>query len=53
MINSKRYKDPTEAAKFKALLGQYDWVLADEVEYTINPGGEYIYDSAGILSGMC
>lgn len=45
MINSKRYKDPTEAAKFKALLSQYDWVLADEVEYTINPGGEYIYDS--------
>ena len=45
MINSKRYKDPTEAAKFKALLSQYDWVLADEVEYTINPGGDYIYDS--------
>lgn len=45
MINSKRYKDPVEAAKFKALLSQYDWVLADEVEYTINPGGDYIYDS--------
>ena len=45
MINSKRYKDPVEAAKFKALLSQYDWVLADEVEYTINPGGDYIYDA--------
>lgn len=45
LINSKRYKDPVEAAKFKVLLSQYDWVLADEVEYTINPGGDYIYDS--------
>ena len=45
MINSKRYKDPVEAVKFKTLLSQYDWVLADEVEYTINPGGDYIYDS--------
>lgn len=45
MINSKRYKDPLEAAKFKTLLSQYDWVLADEVEYTINPGGDYIYDA--------
>ena len=45
MINSKRYKDPVEASKFKTLLSQYDWVLADEVEYTINPGGDYIYDN--------
>lgn len=45
IVNSKRYKDPVEAAKFQAMLQQYDWVLADEVEYTINPGGDYIYDN--------
>lgn len=28
---------------FVGLLNQYDWVLVDEVEYTINPGGNFIY----------
>ena len=38
--NSKKYKDP----QFEAMLATYDWVLVDEVEYTINEAGEYIYD---------
>ena len=45
IINSKRYKDPEESKKFKELLATYDWLLVDEVEYTINDGGKYILDS--------
>lgn len=45
IINSKRYKDPEESKKFKELLATYDWLLVDEVEYTINDGGKYIFDN--------
>lgn len=45
IINSKRYKDPEESKKFKDLLATYDWLLVDEVEYTINDGGKYIFDN--------
>lgn len=39
LMNSKK----TEEKWFLDLLAQYDWVLVDEVEYTINPGGNFIY----------
>ena len=45
LTNSSRYKDPVEQEKFKQLLAQYEWVLGDEVEYTINAGGEFIYNN--------
>jgi hypothetical protein len=38
-MNSKK----TEEKWFLDLLAQYEWVLVDEVEYTINPGGNFIY----------
>lgn len=44
VMNSGRIKDPEENAEFLKMLSGYEWVLADEVEYTINNGGKYIYD---------
>lgn len=41
----KEFKDPKERANLGALLSTYDWVMVDEVEYTINPSGEFIYDN--------
>lgn len=41
LTNSKRSK----TQEFLDLLAKYDWVLVDEVEYTINPGGELIYEN--------
>lgn len=37
-------KDPNADENWKKKLAKYDWVLVDEVEYTINPGGEFLYD---------
>ena len=45
LLNSMKYKDKSQRKEFQALLATYDWVLVDEVEYTINPGGEFIFDS--------
>lgn len=45
LLNSKKYKDPVEREKFKNTLSQYDWVLVDEVEYTINEAGFFLFDS--------
>lgn len=45
LLNSKKFKDQNESKEFKDLLKTYDWVLVDEVEYTINDGGKYIYDN--------
>ena len=39
LMNSKK----TEEDWFLNLLSGYDWILVDEVEYTINPGGNFIY----------
>ena len=39
LMNSKK----TEEDWFSDLLKEYQWVLVDEVEYTINPGGNFIY----------
>lgn len=45
LMNTKKVKDPTLCEPFKAVLAEYDWVLVDEVEYTINAGGEFLYDA--------
>lgn len=44
LMNSQRVKDPFKKSVFDAALASYDIVMADEVEYTINAGGQYIYD---------
>lgn len=44
LLNRKDVKDPTKELGFIKILESFDVVLADEVEYTINPGGCYIYD---------
>ena len=46
LTNSKKAKDPALLKDFKAIIAQYEWVLVDEVEYTINAGGELLFDSA-------
>lgn len=44
LLNKKDLKDKTKEKAFIAALESFDVVLSDEVEYTINPGGCYIYD---------
>lgn len=44
VMNSKNKTDKNQAKEFTKLLSTYDWVLVDEVEYCINPGGCYIFD---------
>lgn len=43
LLNQKKYKDPALLAIEEEKLKKYDWVLVDEVEYTINPSGEFLY----------
>ena len=43
--NKKTYKDPKEREKLEDWLASFDWVLSDEVEYTINDAGEFIYSN--------
>lgn len=43
LLNRNDIKDPTELAKLELLWKNYDAVLVDEVEYTINDSGEFIY----------
>lgn len=45
LTNRKDYRDVSKRKQLAAKLSQYDWVLADEVEYTINDAGEFIYSS--------
>ena len=44
IMNSKNKTDKNQAKEFAKLMSSYDWVLVDEVEYCINPGGCYIFD---------
>lgn len=44
VMNSGKYKDPAKLAAEKIELGTYEWVLADEVEYVMSPGGKMILD---------
>lgn len=43
LLNRKDYKDPVKRAVFENKLSGFEWVLADEVEYTINDSGRYLY----------
>ena len=44
LLNKSDIKDKTKEKDFIKDLESFDVVLVDEVEYTINPGGCYIYD---------
>lgn len=44
LLNSGKYKIPEKKKQFEKLLSGYDWVLVDEVEYTINKAGEFMFD---------
>ena len=50
--NRQDYKDPAKRKKLAAWIGTFDWVLADEVEYTINDAGNFIYSSATGATNM-
>lgn len=41
--NSKKFKEPALLEKERENLEKFEWVLVDEVEYTINPSGEFLY----------
>lgn len=43
-LNQKKIKDPSLCTLEEGKLKKFDWVLVDEVEYTINDAGEWIYD---------
>lgn len=45
LMNTSKMKDPPLTKKFKELLATYQWILVDEVEYTINNGGEFLYSN--------
>jgi hypothetical protein len=45
LMNTNKMKDDTLCSSFKEVLKEYDWVLADEVEYTINAAGNFLYDN--------
>lgn len=43
LLNKKDYKTKIGIEEAEKKLSTYDVVLVDEVEYTINPGGEFLY----------
>ena len=45
LLNKKDYKDPEKREKLVKTLESFDIVLVDEVEYCMNEGGEFIFDS--------
>lgn len=44
LLNRKDVKDPVELKKLEDLWKSYQVVLVDEVEYTLNDGGKFLYD---------
>lgn len=44
LLNRKDIKDPIKLQEFENLLASYEIVLVDEVEYTINPSGEFLFE---------
>jgi hypothetical protein len=45
-LNQKKLKDPDQEALVAQELATFNVVLSDEVEYCINPAGEYIFEHA-------
>lgn len=44
LLNQKKWKDPKQCKLEEAKLKKYDWVLVDEVEYTVgSDSGEFLY----------
>lgn len=43
-LNQKKIKDPNLRTLEEDKLKKFEWVLVDEVEYTINDSGKFIYD---------
>lgn len=43
LLNRKDIKDPVELAKLEKLWRSYEVVLCDEVEYTVNDSGDFLY----------
>lgn len=43
-LNQKKIKDPATRDIEAAKLKKYEWILVDEVEYTINDSGKFIYN---------
>ena len=43
-LNQKKIKDPGQRAIEEDKLKKFEWILVDEVEYTINDSGKFIYD---------
>lgn len=43
-LNQKKIKDKSLVGLEIEKLKKYEWILVDEVEYTINPSGMWIYD---------
>jgi hypothetical protein len=44
LLNRKDVKDPVELRNFEKLLSSYEVVLVDEVEYTMNESGKFLFD---------
>lgn len=44
LLNRNDVKDPDSLKKLEALWKSYEVVLVDEVEYTINDSGKFLYD---------
>lgn len=44
LLNRNDVKDPESLKKLEALWKSYEVVLVDEVEYTINDSGKFLYD---------
>ena len=43
-LNQKKIKDTNLSIIEAQKLSKYEWILVDEVEYTINDAGKWIYD---------
>ena len=52
LMNRKDIKDPTQRVEIVNRLSQFQWVLVDEVEYTINDAGKFIFDSCTGFENM-
>ena len=44
LLNRNDVKDPDSLKKLETIWASYDVVLVDEVEYTINDSGKFLYD---------
>lgn len=45
ILNKKEFKDPEAIKVWENELASFDVVLCDEVEYCINPGGNWVFDN--------